>query len=142
MLKGILRLVEMVRDRRPGLDNAYRNVVRPEGNPAARAVIDRVFATGDAVWRALGRIPGSGLVLREAYRRFDAGARFGVDAEADYEMPGCRCGSVIQGKIDPPECGLFGKACTPTAPVGPCMVSSEGTCAAWFKYARLAKAKT
>ena len=83
----------------------------------------------------MGTIPESGLELRSEYRRYDARERFGLELGADYEPPGCRCGEVIQGKVDPPECALFGTACTHENPVGPCMVSSEGTCAAWFRYA-------
>jgi hydrogenase expression/formation protein HypD len=86
------------------------------------------------VWRAIGEIPGSGLALRDDYRRFDAEARFGLDTSADYDPPGCMCGQVIQGKVIPPECALFGDTCTPLHPVGPCMVSSEGTCSAWYRY--------
>ena len=85
----------------------------------------------------MGVIPKSGLVLREAYERFDATTRFeGLDVDDDYDPPGCRCGEVIQGKALPAECALFGQSCTPSKPVGPCMVSSEGTCAAWYKYGR------
>jgi hydrogenase expression/formation protein HypD len=100
-------------------------------------MIDQVFQPGDAVWRAMGTIPGSGLDLREAYRTFDARERFDVAFGEDYDPPGCRCGEVIQGKTEPHECALFGDMCTPTHPVGPCMVSSEGTCAAWYKYGRV-----
>ena len=78
--------------------------------------------------------PGSGLALRPAFERFDALRHFGVELGEDQDPPGCRCGEVIQGKITPAACALFATHCTPTAPVGPCMVSSEGTCAAWYKY--------
>jgi len=82
----------------------------------------------------MGSIPASGLALRGCYARFDARAKFRVEFGPDYEPPGCRCGEVIQGRIEPPCCGLFGVRCSPATPVGPCMVSSEGTCAAWYKY--------
>lgn len=136
MLEGVARLCEMARDRKPELDNCYTVAVKPGGNPHAQALLDRVFEPGDATWRAMGTIPGSGLRLREAYRRFDAASHYGVDTERDDEPSDCRCGEVIQGKVEPKECPLFGNACTPSNPVGPCMVSSEGTCAAWYKYGR------
>ena len=100
-----------------------------------------VFEPADTVWRAMGTVPRSGLDLREPYRRFDAVSRFSLDIEADYDPPGCLCGQVIQGKVDPADCALFGTTCTPAQPVGPCMVSSEGTCAAWYKYGRHTPAK-
>jgi hydrogenase expression/formation protein HypD len=84
----------------------------------------------------MGTIPSSGLTLRPAYRRFDAAQRFNLVVDEDYDPPGCRCGEVIQGKVEPADCPLFGRTCTPLEPVGPCMVSSEGTCAAWYKYGR------
>lgn len=136
MLEGVARLCEMARDRKPELDNCYTVAVKPGGNPHAQALLDRVFEPGDATWRAMATIPGSGLRLREAYRRFDAASHYGVDTERDDEPSDCRCGEVIQGKVEPKECPLFGNACTPSNPVGPCMVSSEGTCAAWYKYGR------
>lgn len=134
MLRAICRLVEQVQAGVAKVDNAYSAAVRSEGNPAARALVDRVFQPSAARWRAMGEIPASGLELREAYRRFDAREYFGVELGPDRPIPGCRCGEVIQGRIDPPECGLFGSTCTPSQPVGPCMVSSEGSCAAWYKY--------
>jgi hydrogenase expression/formation protein HypD len=96
-----------------------------------------VFEPADAVWRAIGTIPRSGLELRGEYGRFDALRRFDVHIGPDYDPPGCRCGEVIQGKADPMDCPLFGQRCTPMRPVGPCMVSGEGTCAAAFKYGRI-----
>ncbi len=136
MLAGIQRLCEMKRDTAPALDNRYTVAVKPEGNPHAQALIDRVFEPCDATWRAMGTILGSGLRLRAAYRRFDAAVHYGLDTERDDEPGACLCGEVIQGKAEPKDCPLFGNGCTPTNPVGPCMVSSEGTCAAWYKYGR------
>ena len=98
--------------------------------------MDQVFETRPAVWRGLGTIPGSGLFLRREFADFDAAARFGLVALDVPEPAGCRCGAVITGLSTPADCGLFGRACTPLSPVGPCMVSSEGTCQAWFKYRR------
>jgi len=136
MLRGILHLVRQVVAGDARVENVYPVAVPEAGNTAARALIERVFTPADAVWRALGVIPASGLRLREAYRGFDAIERFGIEEGPDEEPPGCRCGEVIQGKVEPVECPLFGKRCTPRQPVGPCMVSSEGTCAAWYKYSR------
>ncbi len=136
LLGGALHLVRQVTRGEARVENVYGVVVKEEGNPVARGFVDEVFEPADAVWRAMGTIPGSGLRLRDAYRNFDASARFGIVEGEDYDPPGCRCGDVIQGKLQPPSCALFGKGCTPAQPVGPCMVSSEGTCAAWYKYGR------
>ena len=134
MLEGIAQLCEMVRDRTPALGNAYPAVVKAGGNPHAQALLERVFAPCDATWRAIGTIPGSGLRLADHLRHRDAAQRFGLDTERDDEAPGCRCGEVIQGKVEPVQCPLYGTVCTPDNPIGPCMVSSEGTCAAHYKY--------
>ena len=95
-----------------------------------------MFQPVDAVWRGLGLIPDSGLALREEYSDFDAMGRFGLSLGRVDDPPGCRCGDVLRGLIKPPDCVLFGKACNPEKTVGPCMVSGEGSCAAWFKYRR------
>jgi len=134
MLEAIARLAEQIAAGEAKVDNAYGVAVRPAGNPAARACMEQVFQPARAVWRAMGTLDASGLALRPELAQFDAAARFGVDTTADYEPPGCRCGDVIQGKAQPTDCALFGTRCTPAEPVGPCMVSSEGTCAAWYKY--------
>lgn len=134
MLLGILHILEQIRSGEAKLENVYSVAVTHEGNLAAQRCLADIFEPGDTVWRAMGTIAESGLVLREPYRRYDALERFGLSIGADYDPPGCRCGEVIQGKVDPAECKLFGAVCTPVKPVGPCMVSSEGTCAAWYKY--------
>jgi hydrogenase expression/formation protein HypD len=136
MLLGILHIVEQVRRGEARLENVYQVAVTHEGNAVAQQWLERVFEPGETVWRAMGTIAESGLVLREPYRRYDALERFGIAVGPDYDPPGCRCGEVIQGKLEPTECKLFGTTCTPVQPVGPCMVSSEGTCAAWYKYGR------
>jgi len=138
MLAGIAAILRQLAAREARVENAYGVAVRQEGNAAALRLIDEVFAPAPADWRAIGTIPASGMELRGRYAAYDARRRFGVELGGNYEPPGCRCGQVIQGLLDPPECALFGGACTPTAPVGPCMVSSEGTCAAWYKYRRAA----
>ncbi len=136
MLDGVLHVVRQVAAGEAKVENVYGAAVRAEGNPVAREMIEQVFEPAPAVWRAMGTIDASGLELREPYRRYDARERLGVAFGEDYDPPGCRCGEVIQGKIDPADCPLFAGRCTPTQPVGPCMVSSEGTCAAWYKYGR------
>lgn len=127
----LLRQIE----RGPEVAVQYRRVVRDEGNPQALAVMRTVFAPTDAEWRGLGRVPGSGLRLRPALARFDAVARFGLKPGRAVRTP-CRCGDVMLGRITPPQCPLFGRRCNTESPVGPCMVSSEGACAAYYKYER------
>lgn len=107
--------------------NLYSSVVLPEGNTVAIAAMERVFEKGDAVWRGLGNVPDSGLYLKEPYRAFDAGSYLYQDSWTG----ACRCGDVICGRITPDKCPMFGKACTPQSPKGPCMVSSEGACGVW-----------
>jgi hydrogenase expression/formation protein HypD len=136
MLEGVRRLVHQVADGRAAVENVYPVAVTDGGNAVARKWIDEVFEPGECVWRAIGTIERSGLALRRKYGRFDALGHFALTLGPDYEPPGCRCGEVIQGKMVPTQCALFGKECTPMRPVGPCMVSSEGTCAAWYKYNR------
>lgn len=112
----------------------YARGVRSGGNPAALALLDRVFQPCDAEWRGIGIIPGSGLALREEFAAYDAALKFEVDVSYSREPQSCICGSILTGQKIPPQCGLFGKACNPDHPVGPCMVSSEGTCAAYYHY--------
>jgi hydrogenase expression/formation protein HypD len=134
MLIGIKSLLELVTGEQARVLNAYKRAVRENGNPTARAVVDEFLEPYAGHWRSIGAIEGSGLKLVRRYRNFDAAQAFGLAEEADTDAPGCLCGSVIQGKVTPKECGLFGKKCTPDRPVGPCMVSSEGTCAAYLRY--------
>ncbi len=134
IMSGIEALARQAAEGSPRLENVYGVAVTPEGNCRARECMEQVFEEADAVWRAMGTIPKSGLDLNEDYRDFDAIGRFGLRIGRDYDPPGCRCGEVIQGKVEPSECALFGKECTNHNPVGPCMVSSEGTCAAWYRY--------
>jgi hydrogenase expression/formation protein HypD len=118
----------------PQVVNTYPRSVQAEGNPKARGVMDQVFTIADASWRGLGVIPKSGLVFRDAYQRFDARSVFDVDPGETIDPEGCRCGEVIRGASAPSNCPLFSSVCTPTHPVGPCMVSTEGTCAAYYLY--------
>jgi len=116
------------------VENQYARVVRPDGNTKAQALIARYLEPVDAAWRGLAVIPASGLGLKAEYAAFDAAKKLGIEIRPGKQHAGCRCGDVIKGKIRPTECALFAKICTPDRPVGPCMVSAEGTCAAYFKY--------
>ncbi len=134
ILSGIYAIVRQVGAGRAEVENTYGRVVGRKGNTRAQQLTRQVFAPCDAPWRGLGMIPGSGLVLRDEFRDFDARYRFGLKDKAGTEPRGCRCGEILAGKVTPPECPLFNNRCTPTSPVGPCMVSSEGTCAAYSRY--------
>jgi hydrogenase expression/formation protein HypD len=134
VLRGILELVTMVENGRPGLGNVYPRAVTGAGNRQARQVMTKVFAPCDAPWRGLGVIARSGLAIRPEFAQFDAMRRFDLEVVERPEPKGCACGEILTGTRTPPQCTLFGKMCTPVNPVGPCMVSSEGTCAAYHRY--------
>jgi hydrogenase expression/formation protein HypD len=108
--------------------------VNAEGNPTARALIEEVFEPCDADWRGIGVIPGTGLGIRAEFAEFDAAKRIPVAPPEPRAITGCQCGDVLRGVILPFTCRLFGKGCTPEHPIGPCMVSSEGSCAAYYRY--------
>ncbi len=138
LLLGVEALLRQLQGGRAEVANAYTRAVGLPANPRARELLDEVFEPCDAVWRGLGTIPGSGVRLRPAYALYDAQARFS-DLLAAVPPPnptGCRCGDVLRGILHPKDCPLFAAACTPSQPLGPCMVSSEGACAAAFKYER------
>jgi hydrogenase expression/formation protein HypD len=134
LLRAILALVTMAEEREPRVDNTYVRSVRAEGNASAQQAIERVFEVSDADWRGFGTVPQSGLEVRNEYARFDAGRRFSVEVAPAREPTACRCGDVLRGVLLPVECPLFAKACTPQNPIGPCMVSAEGACAAYYRY--------
>jgi len=136
ILQGLLSLVAQFERGGSAVDNVYEAAVKDEGNPTALMLLDEVFEVSSAVWRGMGVIPQSGMEIRPKYAHFDALKRFEITLDVDEDPAGCLCGQVIQGKVMPQECRLFGEDCTPLRPIGPCMVSSEGTCAAWFKYGR------
>ena len=136
IMQGILFLLKQVKEKNPHVDNQYSRVATWEGNKEAQRIIYKVFQPTDAIWRGIGNIPDSGLELRQEYRDYDAAYRFEVEVESTREHPGCICGQVMMGARKPFDCKLFGKVCTPENPVGSCMVSSEGTCAAYYKYER------
>ena len=134
VLQGIAMLMRQLHEGRAEIEIAYARGVMPEGNPVAIAAIDEVFETVDATWRGLGVISGSGYAVRPEFAEFDAFRRFEPEVEPTQEPRGCRCGDVLRGMMTPAECPLFRRVCTPENPVGPCMVSSEGSCAAYFRY--------
>jgi len=134
ILRSVAMLVEQAERGRPEVGNAYPRSVRPEGNRVALAQMEKVFEVREAEWRGMGTIPQSGLRLKEEYRRFDAASRYDIDPGPSREPKGCICGEILRGVKTPPQCKLFRRACTPLNPVGPCMVSSEGSCAAYYHY--------
>ena len=134
ILTGINMLLRQVVSGKPSVEDEYFRAVRADGNPAARKLMREVFTVTAASWRAIGTVKDTGLSFSKPYEAFDAVKRFGIRYKAAPEPKGCRCGAILLGKAQPPDCPLFGKACTPSSAVGPCMVSSEGACAAWFKY--------
>ena len=134
ILQSILMIVRQVEAHRAVVEIQYTRVVHREGNPKARAMIEQVFTPNDDRWRGLGVIPGSGLRLSDDFSRFDAGKMLQVTVEPPREAKGCICGSILKGLQYPVDCQLFAKVCTPDTPVGACMVSSEGACAAFFQY--------
>jgi hydrogenase expression/formation protein HypD len=137
VLLGLAGILEQLLAGEARVDNQYSRVVRPEGNRKAQALMASYLEPVDAAWRGIGVIPGSGLGLREEFAAFDAEKKHGVPVTPGREPPGCRCGDVIKGKLKPPDCPIFATGCTPDKPIGPCMVSAEGSCAAYFKYSRM-----
>ena len=134
ILSSVYLLAKQLAGGKSLVQNEYRRAVAPRGNPLARAMMDRCFRPRRDLWRGLGAIEASGLGLREELAAFDAEKRFGVEYKAAAKPTACRCGEVITGRLSPAQCPLFGRRCTPEDPVGPCMVSAEGACAAAYKY--------
>jgi hydrogenase expression/formation protein HypD len=134
LLHAILLALRQVAAGESRVQNAYARAVRPNGNPRAREVLEAMLEPGEEPWRGLGVIPGGSLVLRPEFRRLDAGAVYDLPTVIDHDPPGCRCADVLRGRTEPRGCGLFGSACTPDHPIGPCMVSAEGACAAHLHY--------
>jgi hydrogenase expression/formation protein HypD len=137
LVAAMYSVLRQLRDKRHFLDNCYSTVVRPGGNTEARRQIDQVMDVVDANWRGIGIIPESGFALREAYAAHDARERFRSYADESRKRvgempPGCDCAKVVLGKIYPNQCRLYGAACTPRKPIGPCMVSDEGACRIWW----------
>jgi hydrogenase expression/formation protein HypD len=141
IIEGLAEICRLLAEGKPEVTSLYSAAVTPGGNKAAMALMEKYLEPADGYWRGVGLIPASALVLRDEYRDFDALKRFGITEVHSEERTPCRCGEVLCGLIDPPDCALFGKDCTPDHPVGPCMVSSEGSCAAWYKYSRTKERK-
>lgn len=136
LMESILMLVRQFEDDQPKVEIQYRRAVRPEGNIKAREMLDEVFEMRDDWWRGLGVLPASGMGIRSKYSSFDAEKMLTVEVEPTREDKGCICGEVLKGLKNPKECKLFAKYCTPQNPVGPCMVSNEGACNAYYRYNR------
>jgi hydrogenase expression/formation protein HypD len=134
ILQSILMLIRQIKDGNPRVKIGYKRAVRPEGNTTALNILDEVFEVYDSRWRGLGIVPLSGLAIRNKYSHYDAKKVFDVKVESENEPKDCLCGEVLRGIKIPLECNFFAKSCTPDNPIGPCMVSSEGTCSAYFKY--------
>lgn len=134
ILEGIVMLLRQRAEGRSEIEIQYKRVAKADGNPHAKRVVERVFEPIDASWRGIGMIPLSGLGIREEYGAWDAVRKFNLPVFNSPETPGCQCGNVLKGLIYPTECPLFDSYCTPMKPVGPCMVSSEGSCAAYHRY--------
>ena len=141
LLMATFMLAKQLSEGRAELENEYTRVVRPEGNPVGQKVMAQAFDVGDGEWRGFGAIPGSGLVLSPEFEEFDARKRYEnelreLDNMDIREPPGCKCGEVLRGLVYPDECALFGRTCTPRNPVGPCMVTGEGSCNIMLKYGK------
>ena len=136
ILYGIEGILQQALNNEAKVENRYKRVVKPEGNSVALELIAKYLTVYDASWRGIGVIPKSGLRLKDEYSQFDAAKKFNIEIKNGKHNPACKCGDVLKGKIKPSECPLFRKICNPLNPVGPCMVSSEGSCAAFYKYIR------
>jgi len=136
ILTAIKIITEQVKNKKPAIVNEYNRVVNIVGNKNAQNVIDTVLKTEDALWRGIGWIQDSGLGIRKEFEEFDASKKYNITLKDETRNTGCRCADVLKGKIIPPQCPLFDKVCDPANPIGPCMVSSEGSCAAYYKYER------
>jgi hydrogenase expression/formation protein HypD len=137
ILTSIYKLLCQIKDNNPHIENEYTRAVDYEGNIEAQNAIKKYFEPADDLWRGMGLIKNSGLKLKAEYSAFDAEKNFDLHAESKKTHTACKCGEIIKGKMVPNSCPLFGRACTPENPVGPCMVSSEGTCAAYYKYQQI-----
>ena len=134
VLQGIYMLLKQLEEGRAEIEIAYHRGVMPEGNLVAIALVEKVFMPIDADWRGIGVIPGTGLGMRPEYDAFNALKRIPVNPPPPKEIKGCQCGEVLRGITLPYQCRLFGHGCTPEHPIGPCMVSSEGSCAAYYRF--------
>lgn len=136
ILEALTMLLRQRAQARNEIEIQYRRAVKPEGNSEAKKFIERVFKPADARFRGMGVIPLGGLEIRSEYQEWDAVRKFDLPEFNSPDVPGCRCGDVLKGRITPQGCPMFARKCTPLNPVGPCMVSSEGSCAAYYRYAQ------
>jgi hydrogenase expression/formation protein HypD len=134
LMQAILMLTKQMEHNEAKVEIQYKRAVQREGNTKAQKIVSEVFEARNDWWRGLGVLKDSGLRLREEYGGMDAERAFPVDVETTREDKGCICGEILKGLKSPGDCKLFGKACTPNDPVGACMVSNEGACAAWYRY--------
>lgn len=134
ILQSVYMLVRQITKNKPSVENQYSRIVRKEGNIKAQTLINEVFCTVESNWRGIGKIPGSGLKIRQEFQKYDAEHNIPIKIKEIRENQGCICGLILRGLKTPPECPLYKKTCTPETPSGACMVSSEGTCAAYYKY--------
>ncbi|SDU09886.1 hydrogenase formation protein HypD [Desulfobacula phenolica] len=134
ILNAILMLIRQNETGTPALENAYPRAVSDSGNVKAKQIMNQVFDICDASWRGIGHIPSSGMRLKKSYEKFNASIKFSMDMPEVTEPKGCACGQILMGLKTPEKCVLYKKKCTPMTPVGPCMVSSEGVCAAFYRY--------
>ncbi|QQG66112.1 hydrogenase formation protein HypD [Desulfobulbus oligotrophicus] len=137
ILAGILTLVRCIQQKQATVENCYTRAVSTRGNARALHLINEVFEPVDSEWRGLGMIAASGLQLRPSYQCFDAVQRLGLDVQSVPDPKGCCCGEILKGRVLPPDCPLYGRGCTPLQPIGPCMVSNEGTCAAFYRFSEV-----
>ena len=136
ILRSVAMLLAQIKNKKPAVEIEYSKVVTREGNIKAKSVLGEVFGSSDSVWRGIGNIPASGLKLKAPFAQYDALKKFKIKTKKACDPRGCKCGDVLLGLLEPEKCALFGRRCVPSSPVGPCMVSSEGACAAVFKYGR------
>lgn len=134
ILEGIVRICEQIQSGRACVESVYQAAVRPSGNVTALQLLEQFFEPWDGPWRGLGNIPGGTLRLKKKWERFDVLKRLGIVPLESAEPAGCLCGRVLCGLVEPSDCPLFGNTCHPNHPIGPCMVSTEGACSAWYRY--------
>ncbi|KRQ86615.1 Hydrogenase expression/formation protein HypD [Caloramator mitchellensis] len=136
ILVAIYKILNQITGDNPSIENEYLRIVSYEGNKLAQNMLNEVFYPDDDLWRGIGVINKSGMAIRNKYSKFDAVKKFNINLDFVDKSTACKCGEIIKGKIQPDECKLFAINCTPENPIGPCMVSSEGACAAFYKYLR------
>jgi hydrogenase expression/formation protein HypD len=141
IIEALAEICRQLADNEPAIGSVYPAAVTAGGNKTAQNLITEVFNAVDGYWRGLGKIEGSTLKLKDEFSDFDAEKQLKIECIPEEDLTGCRCGEVLCGRIDPPQCAMFANQCTPETPVGPCMVSTEGACSAWYKYGRRRRKK-